>query len=163
MNNSRTMKTKFMIQAAIIAAVYAVITIAFAPLSYSLIQVRISEALTVLPYFTPAAIPGLFVGAFMANLLSPYGLPDLILGSLASLIAATLSYKLRSKQYLVPMPPVIVNAVIIGFMLYFFYSFPFPLIVCMAIVGAGQLVACYGIGYPLMLLLKRYKKIFDLS
>ena len=148
-------------QASIIAAVYAALTVALAPLSYGVMQIRVAEALTVLPYFTPAAIPGLFVGCFIANLLSPYGIVDLICGSLASLIASTLSYKLRSKQYLVPLPPVVINAVVIGSMLYFVYSVPFSLLACMGWVGLGQIAACYVIGYPLLCYMKKYKRIFE--
>ncbi|MGL4483633.1 MAG: QueT transporter family protein, partial [Anaerovoracaceae bacterium] len=98
-------KTKFLLQAAIIAAIYAALTIALAPISYGPMQVRIAEALTVLPAITPAAIPGLFIGCALANILGPYGALDIILGSTASLIAAVSSYLLRSKPWLVPLPP----------------------------------------------------------
>lgn len=155
------MKTKYLVQAAVIAAVYVAITRIFAPISYGPMQVRISESLTVLPFFTPAAIPGLFVGCFIANLLGPYGLPDLILGSLASLIASSLSYQLRHKPILVPLPPVIVNGVIIGAMLHFVIGVPLPLFALMGWVTLGQIVACYGLGYPLLCGLKKYKKIFE--
>jgi len=155
------MKTKYLIQAAVIAAVYAAVTVLLAPFSYGPIQVRVSEALTILPYFTPAAIPGLFVGCLAANLISPMGTVDLILGSLASLIAAWLSYKLRKKQILVPAPPVIVNGVVIGAMIYYVYGVPAPIIICMAWVAAGQVAACYILGYPLLCYLKKHKRIFE--
>ena len=157
----RSMKTKYLIQASIIAAVYVAITIAFAPISYGYIQVRISEALTILPFFTPAAIPGLFVGCFIANFLGPLSVADLIIGSSASLIASVLSYKLRHRQILVPLPPVTVNGVMIGAMLYFIYGVPVPLWMCMAFVTVGQIIACYGIGYPLLCFLKKYRRIFE--
>ena len=86
------MKTKYLAEAAVIAAIYALLTIVLAPISYGAVQVRISEALTVLPFFTPAAVPGLFVGCIAANIMSPYGLADLIFGSAASLIGAIGSY-----------------------------------------------------------------------
>ena len=89
MNNNR-----HLVHAALIAAVYAVLTIAFAPLSYGQIQVRFAEALTILPFFTPAAIPGLFIGCIVANIFGPGGVPDVIFGSAASLISAYLSYKM---------------------------------------------------------------------
>jgi len=155
------MKTKYLIQAAIIAAVYAVVTLLLAPISYGPMQVRVSEALTVLPFFTPAAIPGLFVGCFIANLISPYGVVDLVCGSLASLIAASLSYQLRSKPVLVPAPPVAINGIVIGAMLYFAYGVPMPLLACMGWVAVGQLIACYVLGYPLLCYLKKYKRIFE--
>ena len=83
-------RTKYLTHAAIIAAVYVVLTIIFAPISYGQVQVRISEALTVLPYFTPAAIPGLFIGCIIANIYGGAGIIDIIFGSLATLFAAFL-------------------------------------------------------------------------
>ncbi|MGB4661930.1 MAG: QueT transporter family protein [Mobilitalea sp.] len=154
--------TKFLIQAAIIAAVYATLTIILMPFSYGVMQVRVSEALTILPFFTPAAIPGLFVGCIISNMVGPYGLMDMVLGSGATLIAAVGSYYLRSKPLLVPLPPVIANGIIIGGMLYYAYAVPIPLIACILWVAAGELIACYGIGYPLLKILKKYKKIFEL-
>jgi len=154
--------TKFLIQAAIIAAVYATLTILLMPLSYGVMQVRVSEALTVLPFFTPAAIPGLFIGCIVSNMVGPYGILDMVLGSSATLIAAFGSYLLRSKAILVPMPPVIANGIIIGGMLYYAYAVPMPLIACILWVAAGELIACYLIGYPLLKYLKKYKKIFEL-
>lgn len=153
--------TKFIIQAAIIAAIYAVLTIAFAPISYGEIQVRISEALTILPYFTPAAVPGLFIGCIIANLLSPVGILDVVFGSLASLIAAYLTYR-APKKWLVPLPPVIVNGIIIGLLLKYAYGVPLPLVALMLYVTIGQTIACYGLGYPLLMVLEKYKgKIFQ--
>ncbi|QXM07156.1 QueT transporter family protein [Crassaminicella indica] len=151
-------KTNYLVQAALIGAIYAVLTIAFAPISYGQIQVRISEALTILPMFTPAAIPGLYVGCIVANIYGGGGMIDIVFGSLATLIAAFLSYKMP-KKWLVPMPPVIVNGIIIGFILNYLYDL--PLFITMGWVTLGQLIACYGLGYPLMLTLERYKdKIF---
>lgn len=154
--------TKFLIQAGIIAAVYAVLTVALMPLSYGVMQVRVSEALTILPFFTPAAIPGLFVGCIVSNLMSPYGIVDLILGSSATLIAAIGSYFLRKRPILVPLPPVLANGIIIGGMLYYVYGVPISLLGCISWVALGELIACYGIGYPLLRYLKKYKNIFEL-
>ena len=154
------MTTKRLIEAAVIAAVYAVLTMVLAPISYGMMQVRISEALTVLPFFTPAAVPGLFVGCLVANLLSPYGLPDLVFGSLASLLAAAGSYLLRRRPVLVPLPPVIANGVLVGAMLYYVYEVPVSLPFSMLWVAAGEMLSCYGLGYPLMRCLKKYKGIF---
>ena len=154
------MRTKYLAEASVIAAIYAVLTIVLAPISYGAVQVRISEALTVLPFFTPAAVPGLFVGCIAANLLSPYGLPDLIFGSLATLIGAAGSYMLRKKPALVPLPPVISNGIIVGVMLYYVYEVPVPLFVQMLYVAAGEMSACYAVGYPLMKYLNKYKGIF---
>jgi len=154
--------TKFLIQAAIIAAIYATLTIVLMPFSYGIMQVRVSEALTILPFFTPAAIPGLFIGCIVSNMVGPYGLLDMVLGSAATLLAAVCSYYLRSKPLLVPLPPVIANGIIIGSMLYYAYGVPMPLIACILWVAAGELIACYFIGYPLLKILKKYKKIFEL-
>ena len=155
------MKTKHVIQAAVIAAVYAALTIALAPISYGVMQVRVSEALTVLPFFTPAAIPGLFVGCLISNILGPYGVVDMIFGSTATLLGAIGSYMLRNKAVLVPLPPVVLNGIIIGPMLYYVYSVPVPLTGCILWVMLGELIACYGIGYPLMRYLKKYRNIFE--
>jgi uncharacterized membrane protein len=160
MKIDRAITTKFMIQAAVIAAIYAVLTFVLMPISYGFMQIRVSEALTILPFFTPAAIPGLFIGCLVANILGPNGILDIVLGSSASLIAAVLSYLLRKKPLLVPMPPVIVNALVIGPMLKYVYALPIPLIACILWVALGQLIACYGIGYPLLSYLKKYNFIF---
>lgn len=132
---------------ALIAAVYAVVTIILAPLSYGMIQVRISEALTVLPFIYPEAAIGLFIGCFIANIYGGNGIYDIIFGSLATLIAGYLTAKTKNK-YLAPLPPVIVNALIIGFMLH--KLFGFPLLTTMFYVGLGQTIACYGLGMPLL-------------
>ncbi|QOX65524.1 QueT transporter family protein [Anoxybacterium hadale] len=155
--------TKFMLQAAVIAAVYATLTLVLMPLSYGVMQIRVSEALTILPFFTPAAIPGLFIGCLVSNMISPYGILDMVIGSGATLIAALFSYLLRRRPLLVPLPPVIANGVLIGGMLYYAYSVPFSLTACILWVALGELVACYAVGYPLLRYLKKYKKIFELQ
>lgn len=154
------MTTRRLIQAALIAAVYATLTVLLGSFGYGPVQFRIAEGLTVLPALTPAAIPGLFVGCMVANILGPYGMVDMILGGGATLIAAILSYKLRKHPLLVPLPPVLVNAVVIGAMLYYAYGVPMSLWACMGTVGLGQLVSCYAIGYPLLRILSRYENIF---
>jgi uncharacterized membrane protein len=157
-------KTNFLVQAGVIAAIYFAITVTFAPISYGMVQVRISEALTILPFFTPAAIPGLFIGCLIANVFGNLGLLDIVFGSLATLFAAYLSYKMP-KKYLVPIPPILVNAVVIGFVLY--YSLfsttdsKTSLLLIMGYIFIGQLISCYGIGYPLLLFINKYlKRIF---
>ena len=88
----------FMTQAAMIAAIYVVLTYVFAPFSFGEVQIRIAEALTILPVFTPAAIPGLFVGCIVGNILGGAILPDIIFGSIATLIGAFFTYQLRNKN-----------------------------------------------------------------
>ena len=152
--------TKFLIQSAVIAAVYAALTLMLIPFSYGVMQIRVSEALTILPYFTPAAVPGLFVGCLLANLMGPNGVVDMALGSMATLLAAWASYKLRNRPALVPLPPVITNALIIGPMLYYVYGVPVPLWACVLWVGLGELIACYAIGLPLLKYLSKRENIF---
>ncbi len=152
-----------MAEAGIIAALYFVLTMAIAPLSYGqlgMMQIRISEALCVLPFFTPAAIPGLFVGCVLANLFSFLGVVDVIFGSLATLAAAAMTYFIKNK-WLVPLPTILVNAVAIGALLHFFYFTDVPLFIPVAYVGAGEALACYALGMPLLFLLNKHqKKIF---
>lgn len=148
---------------ALIAALYVVLTLLFAPLSYNYLQFRISEVLTVLPFFTPLAVPGLFIGAVISNWYSSFGIADVIFGGLASLIAAWLTSKMPNR-WLAPLPPVIVNAIIIGIMLGTIADIP-GLTVPMAIlwVGLGQLGVCYGLGLPFLLILERYRHLFPKS
>lgn len=160
--------TKFLVQAAVIGAIYAVLTLIFAPISFGheIFQLRISEALTILPYFTPAAIPGLFVGCIVSNMIGGFGILDIVFGSLATLAAAFLSYLLRKHKILIPLPPIVLNALIVGTYLYYiFLSNPqsphVPLPAMMGWVGLGEVAACYILGYPLLLILEKYKKIFQ--
>ncbi|WP_461206738.1 QueT transporter family protein [Clostridium sp. DL1XJH146] len=147
---------RFLVQASLIAAIYAVLTIVLAPISYGPLQVRVSEALTVLPFFMPAAIPGLAVGCLLANIVGGYGLADIIFGTLATLIAAVITSKMKSKA-LAPIPPIIVNGLIVGTMLH--YVANFPLIPTILWVAFGELIACYVLGYPLLKVLENSKLI----
>ncbi|MFA5635729.1 MAG: QueT transporter family protein [Anaerovoracaceae bacterium] len=154
------MKTKYLVHGAVIAAVYTALTLLLMPLSYGVMQIRVSEALTVLPALSPAAIPGLFIGCFVANMLGPNGMIDIILGSSATLLAALASYKLRNRPLLVPLPPVLANGLIIGPMLYYVYAVPVPLWACILWVALGEAIACYGIGLPLLRYMSKRKSIF---
>ncbi|HSW36169.1 MAG TPA: QueT transporter family protein [Candidatus Limnocylindrales bacterium] len=145
-------------KAAMIAAIYALLTIVLAPISYGVIQVRVSEMLTILPFFTVAAVPGLFVGCLIANIVGGHGILDIVFGSLASLLSALLVARIKIK-YLVPLPPVIINALVVGVVLH--YVLDFPLHLAILWVGAGQIIACYGLGYPLLLFLEKRREIFD--
>jgi len=157
MGLKKLFNTKSLTQAGIIAALYVALTLASYPFSYGQVQFRLSEALTVLPAYTMTAIPGIYVGCIVANILGG-SMVDAVVGSLASLIAAILS-RYMPKKWLVPLPPVLANAVIIGFELNYLYDL--NLYACMASVGFGELVICYGLGYPLMKVLDKYKnKIF---
>lgn len=150
-------KTLFLVNAAAIAAIYVVLTLLFAPLSYGEVQVRFSEAFTILPYFTPAAVPGLFIGCLIANFLGGAVLPDVIFGSLATLIGAFFSWKLRSNKFLVPLPPIAANMLIVPLVLRFAYGVPLPIPFMMLTVGIGEVISCGVIGLILLLALERYK------
>lgn len=146
------MKTKNLVTAGIIAALYVVLTMISATLGLSsgVIQFRISEALTVLPYFTPAAIPGLFLGCLIANILSGSIVVDVIFGSVATLIGAIGSYILRKYKYLVALPPVISNMVIVPFVLKYAYHLDDAMWFMAITVGIGELVCCCGLGNMLL-------------
>ncbi len=149
---------QFLTRAALIAAVYTALTLLFAPLSFREIQVRISEALTILPYFTPAAIPGLLVGCLISNILGGAILPDIIFGSLATLIGAVGSYLLRKHRILVPIPPIAANAVIVPFVLRFGYGVNLPVPLMILTVGLGEIISCGVLGMLLLVVLEKYDK-----
>ena len=145
-------KVLFITQAALIAAIYVVLTMIAAgfDLASGMIQVRFSEALTVLPYFTPAAIPGLAIGCLISNIATGCLLPDVIFGTLATLIGAIGSWFLRRSKILVTLPPVISNAIIIPFVLTYAYKIPGGIPLQMLTVGAGEVLSCIVIGSILL-------------
>lgn len=143
--------TKALCQGAAIAALYAVLTIALAPISFGAngaMQLRVSEALTLLPVLTPTAVPGLFIGCLAANLLCGAPLPDIIFGSLATLLAAIATRRLRKNVYLAALAPVISNGVIVGVMLSVVYTM--PLLWSCFTVALGEIAACFVLGIPLV-------------
>jgi len=148
---------------AIIAAIYALLTIFLAPISSGLIQCRVAEALCVLPYYTFSAVPGLFIGCLIANLITGAPIWDIVFGSLATLLAAYTTYAMRRRvtKFLAPLPAVLYNAVIVGALLVYVYAVPVTYPVAALYVAAGQAVACFGLGVPLLLALRRVSdKIF---
>jgi len=156
-------KVLFMVQAAMIAAIYVVLTIVFAPFSYGEVQVRIAEALTILPLFTPAAIPGLFVGCLLSNILGGCAMLDIIFGSLATLIGAYFTYLLRKKHpVLAPVPPILTNMVILPFVIRFAYGTSLPMWLLALSIGAGEVISCGVLGLVLYAALHRYSdRIFN--
>ncbi len=147
--------------AAVVGALYAVLTLAIAPfgIAYGVIQLRVSEAMCVLPYYFPEAKWGLFIGCLIANLLSPYGLLDIVFGSLATLLAAFATAKMPHK-WLAPLPPVICNGVIIGALLAFYNTgftaaYPAAFAFNALTVGLGELLACYAFGGVLLIALPK--------
>ncbi len=149
----------FLTQAALIAAVYVVLCMVFAPISYGEIQVRIAEALVILPYFTPAAIPGLFVGCLLSNMVGGSVLLDVAFGSIATLLGAIGSYYLRRSRILVLFPPIIANTLIVPYVLYFGYGVNLPIPFMMLTVGIGEVIAVAGLGSVLLRALERYKDV----
>lgn len=161
-------KTLFLTQGAVIAAIYVVLVyvtnIIPGQLNYGMVQFRLAEALCVLPAFTPAAVPGLFLGCLISNFMSPLTWVDWVFGSGATLLAAALTYALRKHQWAAPIPAIVVNALVIGPELYFMGFIEINggvgAIAMLASIGSifvGQLVVCAGLGYPLMHLLKKNK------
>ena len=148
----KLLTTRSVCLSAMIAALYAALTILLAPISYGSIQCRVSEAMTLLPILLPQAIPGLAVGCLVANLLSPVAVWDVLFGTLATLIAAVGTYALRRKPLLAALCPVVANGIIVGAMLSVFYAL--PLWLTMAEVAVGE-VAAVGLGLLLLPALRR--------
>ncbi len=156
---------KYLAQVGMVAALYASLTFAFSPISYGPVQVRISEALTVLPYVMPASVWGLFIGCFLANWLGGLGPWDIFAGSLCTLLAAVLTHCVRKtkKPWLAPLPPVLVNAFgVSAYLQLLFQPPPIPVFkglppyfLFVISVGTGELIACYVLGYPLLYVILR--------
>ena len=164
----RNKKVLLIVQAALIAAIYVVLTyfISAFNLASGAIQVRISEALTILPVFTPAAIPGLFIGCLLSNLLTGCMPLDVVFGSLATLIGACGTYALRKHKFACTWPPVIANMVIVPFVLRYGYGFitefkgvdwsiPFNALT----VGIGEVITCVILGSVLLRVLNKYRNV----
>ena len=152
-------KALFITQAAMIAALYVVLTVfinAF-NLASGAIQVRISEALTVLPFFTPAAIPGLFIGCLISNIVTGCLPWDVVFGSMATLIGALGTYALRKYKFLAPVPPILANALIVPIILIKVYAVPDAYWFLLLTVGAGEVISCGILGMILLFALNKYK------
>jgi uncharacterized membrane protein len=149
--------------AGLVAAVYAVVTITpgISAISYGPIQVRIAEALTVLPFLYVGAVPGLFVGCLLANIFGGLGMIDIVFGSLITLAAAYVTYLLRKtgRPYLAPLPPIILNSLGVSAYLHQFFDLPYWAVVWQ--IAIGETIACFVLGYPLLLYLKKKKPLFD--
>ena len=117
-------KLLFITRGALIASLYVALTFIANALGLASgpIQVRISEALTILPYYTAAAIPGLFIGCALANLLTGCAFWDIVFGSLATLAGAVFTYLFRKRMWLAPVPPIVSNTLVIPFILAYIYN-----------------------------------------
>lgn len=165
MKTALSRRTRFLVQSAMIAALYAASTLALSTLgiAYGPVQFRLSEALTILPVFTPAAIPGLAIGCFLSNLASPYAVVDMVLGTLATFLAAVLSrlarnVRVKNVPVLSALPPVLCNALIVGAEIAFFMPKGFTWVgfASSALsVGAGELAVCAALGLPLAAMLEK--------
>ncbi len=150
----------FICQAAMIAALYVVLTFianAFGLANYA-IQVRFSEALTILPYFTPAAIPGLTIGCLLSNWLTGCVLTDIIFGTIATLIGALLTYALRRFKWLAPLPPIAANTIIVPWVLRYAYDVKDAIPFLMLTVGCGELISAGIAGMFLLFSLEQFNK-----
>ena len=149
-------KVVYLVQGAVIAALYALLTLIL-PLSLpGTVELRLSEALTLLPALTPAAIPGLTIGCLIANLMHGAVLLDVIFGTLATLLAAVAVYYLRNRLLIAALMPALFNGAIIGPLLTYAYM-SLPVYLSIPAVAAGELVICYALGLPLIKGLKKTK------
>ncbi len=141
----------------VIAALYVVLTLLINAmgLANGAIQVRISEALTILPVFTAAAVPGVTLGCVLANVLTGCALWDVVFGSLATLLGALGTRMLRNRPLLAWIPPVISNMIIVPVVLQKVYGVPETFWYLMATVGAGEVISCGVLGLLLYFALKR--------
>lgn len=155
----RNEKVLFTVQAAAIAAIYVVLTMLFAPISFGEVQIRFAEALTVLPVFTPAAIPGLFVGCIIGNFLGGSIPLDILFGSLATLLGAVGTYTFRRWKFLAPVFPIMANTIIVPQVLYYGYGINLPIPFMMLTVGAGEVLSCGVLGLIVLFALNKYRGV----
>ena len=145
MNGSRKLLLNI-VWAALIAALYVTMTFVFAPISFNAVQLRIAEALTILPLFTPAAIPGLFIGCVIGNMAGGAIMLDVVFGSVATLIGAIGGYLLRKNRWLVPIPAIVANTIIVPLVLKYGYGVDLPLILSALYILLGEIGGCYILG-----------------
>ena len=147
--------TRTLVRAALIAALYTVLTLLLQPLSYGEVQIRFSEALTLLPILLPEAVPALAVGCLLANILGGCTIFDIVFGTLATLLAALCTRRLRNRFWLAALMPVLFNGVIVGAVVHYCYAPIFPLPLSMLSVAAGEAVACLVVGPLLIRVMQR--------
>lgn len=152
------MKTKNLTYGATIAALYVILTLVsrLFGLDSGVIQVRFSEALTILPVFSGAAVGGLFAGCMLFNILAGSPIWDIIFGSLATLIGAIFTRRLRKHPVIATLPPILSNALIIPFVLHFAYGIPGSIFYFMLTVGIGEIISCGILGLILYSVLKKH-------
>lgn len=136
-------RNRFLAESAVIAAIYAALTLALSPISFGALQVRVSEGLIGLAFLTPAAVPGLTLGCFMANMIGPMGLTDALIGSAATLIGSLAAFKLRDRGIIALIPNVASNGLFVGFELWYFYGANMNVLLCMLFVAAGEALSTF--------------------
>ena len=153
-------ETVFLTQAAMIAAIYVVLTFianAFGLANYA-VQIRFSESLTILPYFIKTAIPGLFIGCLLSNILTGCAIPDIVFGSLATLIGAVITYAFRKHKWAAPVGPILSNAIIVPFVLLYAYGIQ-PLWFSFVTVTIGEILSCDVLGMLLLFALEKHRHV----
>lgn len=157
--NESTLSVRYLTTAAIIAALYVILTFLSATfgLASGVIQLRLSEALTVLPFFTPAAVPGVTIGCFLANLLTGAPVYDVIFGTLATLLGVLGAALLKKYPFLVALPTILSNTLIIPFVLRLAYGIPDAIWYLMLTIGIGEVLSAGVLGTLLLLLIKKQK------
>ncbi len=158
-NRATIGSTQMMVQGALIAAIYVVLALVFRPISFGPVQFRIAEALCVLPYFTPAAVPGVFLGCLISNFLGGAMIADVVFGSLATLIGAFGSYAFRKNRYLVSAAPIVTNTLIIPWVLCFSYGSGEMIGMMTVTVCIGELLAVGVLGQCLIRGLEKYRYV----
>ncbi|MEG2786234.1 MAG: QueT transporter family protein [Romboutsia sp.] len=159
--------TKKLVTTALVAAIYAVLTLVLGAISYGPIQFRIAELMVLLPFIKKDYIWGLTIGCFLANIIGPYGVPDIVFGTIATFLSVYAVYLtskiMKGKKYALLVAsiwPTLINAIVIGFMLNIFFGL--PLVLSMLQVGFGQFVVITILGVPLYKSLKsKYFKILE--
>lgn len=153
-------RTRMMTEAAVICVVYVALVLLFKPISFGAIQFRIAEALCILPFFSLSAVPGLTLGCLLGNFFSGAAMPDILFGTLATLIGAILSYKIRNvSKWLVCVPPILANAIIVPFVLQYAYGVTDAYYFLFATVGIGEVLAVGVLGNVLLLALEGRKAL----
>lgn len=160
MHNASSRQVNAMTRAALIAALYAALTLLLAPISYGEIQFRLSEALTLLPVVLPEAVPALAVGCLIANLLGGCTILDIVFGTLATLLAAVCTRLARKRFVLAAAMPVLFNGIIVGAVVHYAYAPVIPLPICMLSVAAGEAVVCYLVGPVVLRAVRRLPSKF---
>lgn len=156
-------KLRFITKTALIAALYAALTLLLAPFSFGILQFRLSEVLTVLPMFTFSAVPGLTIGCLLANFIGSGQWIDIVFGTMATLLAALCSYFFRKNKWLVPLPPVVFNALIVGTYLYLLAPSEATLLLSIGSIGFSEMVITYVFGIPLISILEKQKNRLRLT